>query len=58
MRDKIVIGNICRPPKDNGKNATIDNFLNKITLVISKMVKINTNVIITGDFIIDLLQMN
>ena len=58
MRDKIMIGNIYRPPKHNNNNTTIDNFLNEFTPVISKMAKINTNIIITGDFNIDLLQMN
>ena len=36
----------------------MENFPNKYTPVISKMAKINTNIIITGDFNIDLLQMN
>ena len=58
MRDKIVIGNIYRPPKHDNNNTTIENFLNELTPVIFKMAKINTNIIITGDFNIDLLQMN
>ena len=58
MRDKILIGNIYRPPKHNNNNTTMENFSNEFTPVISKMAKIITNIIITGEFNIDLLQIN
>ena len=56
--DKIIIGNIYRPPRSNNNNKTIKQFCEELTLVISNISKNNCHIIITGDFNIDLLQIN
>ena len=58
LESKLFIGNIYRPPRHNNNNATIENFLNEITPVISNIAKNNCNIVISGDFNIDLLQIN
>ena len=54
--DKIIIGNIYRPPLSNNNNKTIKQFCEELTPVISNISKNSCHIIITGDFNIDLLQ--
>ena len=56
--DRLIIGNIYRPPRHNNNNATIENFLTEITPVISNIAKNSCNIVVSGDFNIDLLQIN
>ena len=56
--DKIIIGNIYRPPRLNNNNKTIKEFCEELTPVISDISKNNCHIIIAGDFNIDLLQIN
>ena len=56
--DKIIIGNIYRPPRSNNNNKTIKQFWEELTPVISNISKNSCHIIITGDFNIDLLLMN
>ena len=56
--DKIIIGNIYRPPRSNNNNKTIKQFCEELTPVISNISKNSCHIIITGDFNIDLLQIN
>ena len=58
LESKLVIGNIYRPPKYNNNNATVENFAHKITPIISSIAKSSCNIVISGDFNIDLLQIN
>ena len=58
LESKLVIGNIYRPPKYNNNNATVENFVNEITPIISSIAKSSCNIVISGDFNIDLLQIN
>lgn len=58
LNSKIVIGNIYRPPKHNNNNGTIENFISEITPIILNTAKSNSNIIINGDFNIDLIQIN
>ena len=56
---KITIGNINRPPQNNNSNPTIENFIQQINPInISKLWKENSHAIFTGDFNINLLEMN
>ena len=55
---KITIGNIYRPPKNNNSNPTIENFIQQINPIISNLSKENSHAIFTGDFNINLLEMN
>ena len=54
---KITIGNIYRPPKNNNSNPTIENFIQQINPIISKLSKENSHAIFTGYFNINLLEM-
>ena len=58
LESKLVIGNFYRPPKYNNNNATVENFVNEITPIISSIAKSSCNIVISGDFNIDLLQIN
>ena len=55
---KITIGNIYRPPKNNNSNPTIENFIQQINPIISKLSKENPHAIFTGDLNINLLEMD
>ena len=58
LESKLIIGNIYRPPRHSNNNATIENFLTEITPVISNIAKNSCNIVVSGDFNIDLLQIN
>ena len=55
---KITIGNIYRHPKNNNSNPTIENSIQQINPIIFKLSKENSYAIFTGDFNINLLEMN
>ena len=55
---QIIVGNIYRPPRSNNNNKTIKQFCEELTPVISNISKNSCHIIITGDFNIDLLQIN
>ena len=52
----VVIGNIYRPPRDININYQI--FIRELTPILSAFEKRNAEVILAGDFNIDLLQVN
>ena len=54
----LTIGNIYRPPRHNDNNNTVRQFCSELQPVISNISKHDSNAIITGDFNIDLLQIN
>ena len=58
LESKLIIGNIYRPPKYNNNNAIVENFVNEITPIIFSIAKSSCNIVISGDFNIDLLQIN
>ena len=58
LNGKITIGNIYRPPRSNNSNVTLRKFISKIDPVINNIAHENNCSIITGDFNIDLLQIN
>ena len=58
LRDKIVIGNLYRPPRFNNNNETIKQFCQELAPIISSISKSSSHVIIAGDFNIDLLHIN
>ena len=57
LKRKTIIGNIYRPPKFNNCNQTINKFTNELTPLIDKLEHNNSDVLITGDFNIDLLKL-
>ena len=54
----VIIGNIYRPPRLNNNDKSITNFIKEITPVLSKLVRENENIIIAGDFNINLLKLH
>ena len=58
LTGKITVGNIYRPPRSNNNNVTLRKFISEIEPVISNIAHKNNCSIITGDFNIDLLQIN
>ena len=58
LRDKIIIGNIYRPPRLNNNIKTIKELCEELTPIISDISKNSCHIIIAGDFNIDLLQIN
>ena len=55
---KLTIGNIYRPPKYNDNNATIEIFSDEVSPLLASMGKKCSNVIVAGDFSIDLFWNN
>ena len=56
MPQKIVIGNLYRPPRD--LNANYETFTKELEPVLSNLQRQNNEVVIAGDFNIDLLKLN
>ena len=54
----LTIGNIYRPPRSNNNNQSIGNFIKEFRPVIEKLCKENKNIVLSGDFNIDLLKLN
>ena len=54
----IILINIYKPPKDNNNNKNIDTFISEISAVLHTLSNSKANIIITGDFNIDLLKIN
>ena len=53
----IILGNIYKPPKDNNNNTNIGTFISELSHYLTPLCESNANVIITGDFIINLLHL-
>ena len=54
----VTLGNIYRPPRANNNNTMVTNFLKEFKPIVEKLSKANKNVVLTGDFNIDLLKVN
>ena len=49
--NKITLGNIYRPPKDNNNNTNIETFINELAPLINRFGKEKTTNIIVGDLL-------
>ena len=58
LTKNIIISNIYRPPKFNNNNTTIRNFIDEITPVLNNLQSKSCDVVLAGDFNIDLLKIN
>ena len=56
MKHKITLGNIYRPPRDN--IAQVQQFLDELSTNLDMLTSENANIILCGDFNLDLLQIN
>lgn len=57
-KNVIKIGNIYRPPKGNNNHTSMDTFMHEFRPVIDNFVHQANNLILAGDFNIDLLKVN
>ena len=55
---KITLGNIYRPTKQNNSIAEVNNFMGEIIPIIDGLSKENSQLAISGDFNINLLEVN
>ena len=55
---KITIVNYYRPPRDNYSNASIDKFLTPLEVILKKLEKQNSVIILSGDSNINLLRIS
>ena len=58
LTQPIILGNVYRPPRNNNDNNSIRGFNNEFSSVLNKVTKLTKNTIITGDFNINLLELN
>ena len=58
LNGKLTLGNIYRPPRFDNSNTTLKTFLTELDPIISCITKDKADVLITGDFNINLLQIN
>ena len=58
VNGKLTLGNIYRPPRFNNNKTTLKKFLSELDPILSCITNDNTDVLITGDFNIDLHQIN
>ena len=56
QKKKVVLGNIYRPPRTISENYKI--FYDEIQEILSQYIHTNTEIILTGDFNIDLMQIH
>ena len=54
----IIIGNIYRPPRSNNNDKSITNFIKEFNPVLSNLVREFDNIILAGDFNINLLKLH
>ena len=58
LTQPIILGNVYRPPRNNNDNNSIRGFNYEFSSVLNKVTKLTKNTIITGDFNINLLELN
>ena len=57
LKNKFVIGNIYKPPRDNNNANNIYNFTTEIEQILQELSTANTEVLICGDYNINLLKL-
>ena len=57
VNNKIIIGNIYKPPRDNNNPANIKAFITELEPIIQELSSSNTEVLVCGDYNINLLKM-
>ena len=57
LNNKIIVGNIYKPPKDNNNPNNINVFMTELEPIIQELSSSNTEVLICGDYDINLLKL-
>ena len=58
MKNKIIVGNIYKPPKDNNNCGNVNGFVSELEPILNDLSNINSEVLICGDYNINLLKIN
>ena len=58
MKNKIIVGNIYKPPKDNNNCGNVNGFVSELEPILNDLSNTNSEVLICGDFNINLLKIN
>ena len=58
LTQPIILVNVYRPPRNNNDNNTIRGFINEFASVLNNFPRSKNNIVITGDFNINLLEIN
>ena len=57
LKNKIIVGNIYKPPKDNNNCGNINGFISELEPILSDLSNTNSEVLICGDYNINLLKL-
>ena len=58
LNEKLILGNIYRPPVRNNRNREINIFLDEFRPVLETILKVNRTPILAGDYNLDLLEVD
>ena len=58
MKNKIIVGNIYKPPKDNNNCGNVNGFVSELEPILNDLSNTNSEVLICGDYNINLLKIN
>ena len=58
MKNKIIVGNIYKPPKDNNNCGNVNGFISELEPILHDLSNTNSEVLICGDYNINLLKIN
>ena len=58
MKNSIIVGNIYKPPKDNNNCDIVKGFVSELEPILSDLINTNSEVLICGDYNINLLKIN
>ena len=58
LKNKIIIGNVYKPPKDNNNSVNVKGFVSQLEPILSDLGNTNSEVLICGDYNINLLKVN
>ena len=58
VHNKITIGNVYRPPRQNNNNSAIQLFIDEISPILTKLSNERADTFLLGDFNINLLEVN
>ena len=58
IKNKIIVGNLYKPPRDNNNAANINAFIMELEPILQELSSTNAEVLICGDYNINLLKVN
>ena len=58
LANKVIVGNIYKPPRNNNDNNNIQQFINEITPILQSYDSRKNDIMLAGDYNINLLKIN